>query len=84
MEALIDGLAQLSTLHIILFGSVILLIWFLPAILSLFFNPKHTKLIALACIPAGFSFIAWGALILWATTGKVFDKYRDKVQASSS
>lgn len=82
MELFLENLAQLSALHIVLFGSLLLLVWFLPAILSLFFNPKHTKLITLACIPAGFSFIAWGALIVWATTGKVFDKYRDKVEPS--
>ncbi len=56
--------------------------WFLPALLALFFNRKHFKIIFIACIPAGFSFIAWGALILWATTGKVAGKYTSKFNLS--
>lgn len=52
-----------------------LLVWFLPALLSLFFNRKHSKLIAIACIPAGLSFLAWGALLAWAVTGKAVEKY---------
>ncbi|MBE8168799.1 MAG: hypothetical protein HAW66_10585 [Shewanella sp.] len=55
--------------------------WFLPALLSLFFNRKHFKLILIAYIPAGLSFIAWGGLILWATTGKVANKYVDKFKS---
>jgi hypothetical protein len=60
-----------------------LTLWFLPAILALFFNRKHFKYILLACIPAGFSFIAWGGVIVWATTGKVIGKYVNKVNAES-
>lgn len=48
-----------------------LLVWFIPSILALFFNRKQVKLILLANIPAGFSFIAWGACIVWAVTGWV-------------
>ncbi|WP_082191562.1 superinfection immunity protein [Cellvibrio sp. pealriver] len=55
-----------------------LVIWFIPSILALFFNRKYLKLIVLANIPAGFSFIAWGACIVWAVTGKVTDNIQDK------
>lgn len=48
-----------------------LVVWFIPSILALFFNRRHLKLIVLANIPAGFSFIAWGACIVWALTGKM-------------
>ncbi len=53
-------------------------IWFIPSILALLFNRKYLKLIFLANIPAGFSFIAWGACIVWAVTGKVADKVKQK------
>lgn len=54
-------------------------VWFIPSILALFFNRRHLKLIVLANIPAGFSFIAWGACIVWAVTGKMrpVKKYPD-------
>jgi hypothetical protein len=57
-----------------------LILWFLPALLSLIFNRKHFKYILLACIPAGLSFIAWGGVMVWATTGKVFGKYANKIK----
>ena len=59
---------------IFILGLVVLIFWFLPAILALFFNRKHFKKILVACIPAGFSFIAWFALIGWAVTGKLTEK----------
>ena len=46
-------------------------LWFLPAILAFFFNRKHLKLIAAACIPAGFSIIAWCGLIIWLSQVEV-------------
>lgn len=54
-----------------------LVIWFIPSILAVFFNRKHLKLIVLANIPAGFSFIAWGACIVWAVTGKIANRKND-------
>jgi len=71
---------QASALYITLIAVLVLFVWFLPAIIALFLNPKHAKYIALACIPAGLSFIAWGGVMMWALTGKVFDKYKDKVK----
>ncbi|TLU64897.1 superinfection immunity protein [Thalassotalea litorea] len=50
--------------------------------LALIFNRKHFKLILLACIPAGFSLIAWSGVLVWAVTGKAVEKYTKKNQAS--
>ncbi|WP_394204198.1 superinfection immunity protein [Shewanella waksmanii] len=78
MEYLQTLLAGENYAFIAMVCTAALIIWFLPAILALFFNRKHFKLILLACIPAGLSFIAWGGVFLWAVTGKVVDKYADK------
>ncbi|GIU16559.1 superinfection immunity protein [Shewanella sp. MBTL60-007] len=61
----------------------VVVIWFLPAMLALVFNRKHFKLILLACIPAGFSLIAWGGVMVWAITGKAVDKYASRANAQS-
>lgn len=79
MEAFWETLLQATIFQIVIVGTGVLLVWFLPAILSLFFNPKHTKLITIACIPAGLSLIAWSGIMIWAVTGKVFQKYQDKI-----
>lgn len=57
---------------------LVLLIWFVPTLLALFLNRPHLKYIAIANIPAGMSFIAWGALIVWAVGGKVSQKFANK------
>jgi len=57
---------------IIVLCSIVL--WFLPAIIAAFLNRKHFKKILVACIPGGFSFIVWFALIAWAVTGKMVGK----------
>lgn len=79
MEMITEIYNSISLVQFLLLLALVLVLWFLPAILSLFFNPKHTKYIALACIPAGFSFIAWGGVMIWAVTGKVFDRFKNKV-----
>lgn len=79
MESFWLSLQQATIIELAIVGVGVLLVWFLPAILSLFFNPKHTKLITLACIPAGLSLIAWSGIMIWAVTGKVFQKYQDKI-----
>lgn len=79
MDQIIGIFNSISIWQFIILALIVVLLWFLPAILSLFFNPQHTKLITLACIPAGFSFIAWGGVMVWAVTGKVFDRFKDKV-----
>lgn len=70
------------TLILIIFA--IVLVWFLPALLALIFNRKHVKYIFLACIPAGLSFIAWGAVLVWAVGGKAAGKYADKFKQTKS
>ena len=57
---------------------LILIIWFLPAMIAFFLNRKHFKKILVACVPAGLSFIAWFALVAWAVTGKVVNKQLNK------
>jgi hypothetical protein len=54
---------------------LVLFVWFLPVILAAFLNRPHLKYIAIAAIPAGLSFIAWGALIVWACSGKVSGRF---------
>jgi hypothetical protein len=57
---------------------LVLFVWFVPTLLALFLNRPHLKYIAIANIPAGMSFIAWGALIVWAFGGKVSQKFSKK------
>ena len=57
---------------------LLLLVWFVPTLLALFLNRPHLKYIAIANIPAGLSFIAWGALIVWAVGGKISQKFAKK------
>lgn len=78
MEFIDKILTSDNTGFMLLLGLVVVVLWFLPAMLALVFNRKHFKLILLACIPAGFSLIAWGGVMLWATTGKVVDKYANR------
>ncbi|MCL1147223.1 superinfection immunity protein [Shewanella sp. 10N.261.52.F9] len=83
MEFIDKILASDNTGFMALLGLGVLAIWFLPAMLALAFNRKHFKLILLACIPAGFSLIAWGGVMVWATTGKAVDKYANRANAQS-
>lgn len=80
MDSFLTFFEDLTLWQYAVFGIVVLVIWFLPAMLAFACNNKHAKVIAIACIPAGLSIIAWSALIIWAITGKVWDKYKDKVQ----
>ena len=83
MEFIDKILASDNTGFMALLGLGVLAIWFLPAMLALAFNRKHFKLILLACFPAGFSLIAWGGVMVWATTGKAVDKYANRANAQS-
>lgn len=68
-------LQELSGVKLLAFLVFFIVVWFLPALLALIFNRNQFKLIALACIPAGMSLIAWSALVAWAVTGKAAEKY---------
>lgn len=56
--------------------TLLFVVWFLPAILAFFFNRKQLRIIAVACVPAGFSVIAWSGLMLWAVTGNALNRFR--------
>ena len=58
--------------------ALLLFVWFLPVLLALFYNRRHLKYIAVACVPAGLSVIAWSAILLWSVTGKAVEKYLPK------
>ena len=76
MDTIQTLLAGTEGAPLVLLVSLVLALWFLPALLALLFNRKHFRWILLACFPAGLSFIAWGGLLIWATTGKVAERYR--------
>ena len=82
MENFLTNLEQITGPQMAAIGVLMLFVWFLPALLALFLNRKHFKLILLACVPAGLSLIAWSGVMVWAVTGKVVDKYRNKTLAT--
>lgn len=55
---------QADVLFLLGFGLFFLAVWFLPSLLALAFNRQHAGKIALLNIPAGFSWIAWVALLV--------------------
>lgn len=71
---------QADWVFLLLFGLFFLAVWFLPSLLALLFNHQHAGKIALLNIPAGFSWIAWVALCVWAVTGKLGDKLAAKAR----
>ncbi|MDP5150954.1 superinfection immunity protein [Rheinheimera baltica] len=62
------------------FGLLFLTVWFLPSLLALVFNRQHLGKIALLNIPAGVSWIAWLALLVWAVTGKLSNRLATKAR----
>ena len=62
---------QSSVAQLVCFAVFFFTVYFLPTLLAVFFNRQHLAKIAVLNIPAGFSLIVWGALVLWACTGKV-------------
>lgn len=63
-------LSQINPLLWAVFIPLFLAFYFLPSVIAIFRNRRHLGKIFLANIPAGFSWIAWMALIIWAFTGK--------------
>lgn len=78
-----DLFANADPVFILAVAFATLITWFLPAILAFFFNRKHAKLITAACVPAGFSLIAWSGLLIWAITGKSVEKVVNKSRKAS-
>lgn len=73
-----EFLTQFENASVMQWSFVIVLmvfIWFLPAMLALIFNRRQAKLVAIACVPAGFSIFAWSAVLVWSVTGKAVEKY---------
>ena len=82
MTEFLAAFEQASIFHWIAVGALVFVIWFLPVAVAYVFNRRQAKLIAIACVPAGFSIIAWSAVMLWAITGKAIEKYLpEKVRA---
>ncbi len=71
---------QADLLFLLGFGLFFLTAWFLPSVLALVFNRQHVGKIALLNIPAGLSWIAWLALLVWAVTGKLSNKLATKAR----
>ncbi|WP_333609597.1 superinfection immunity protein [Arsukibacterium sp.] len=71
---------QADWVFLMLFGLFFLAVWFLPSLLALLFNRRHAGKIAVFNVPAGFSVIAWAALMVWAVTGKLGDKLANKAR----
>ncbi|MGP9802743.1 superinfection immunity protein [Rheinheimera sp. NSM] len=71
---------QADVLFLVGFGLFFLTVWFLPCLLALLFNRQHLGKIALLNIPAGFSWIAWLALLVWAVTGKLSNRLAAKAR----
>lgn len=65
---------QSSVVFLLWFIPLFLIIYFVPTLIAVFFNRPHLGKIALANIPAGFSVIAWCALIGVAFSGKLLAK----------
>ena len=74
--------ANANPIFVLAVVSATLVLWFLPAILAYFFNRKHAKIIAAACVPAGLSLIAWCGLMIWAVTGKGIENFRKQKEKS--
>lgn len=78
MDALSQFFATTDPMLLMVVGALVLLTWFLPALVALVFNRKQFKLILLACVPAGFSLIAWSGVMVWALTGNMVNLFRKK------
>lgn len=73
----VEALRAMDPVNAMLFMAFFLTVWFLPAILAVFINPRHAGKIFVANIPAIASWIAWVALISWAIGGLLRQKDLD-------
>ena len=80
IDAFSTAWQQADVLFLVGFGLFFAAVWFLPSLLALVFNRQHLGKIALLNIPAGFSWIAWLALLVWAVTGKLSNKLATKAR----
>ncbi|WP_212747712.1 superinfection immunity protein [Pseudoalteromonas aurantia] len=71
LDLIINTITSMNPMSAALFLVLFLCVWFLPTILAAFFNRKNLVKILVANIPAGLSWAAWGALLVWAFSGKI-------------
>ena len=80
IDAMNGAWQQADAVFLIGFGLLFFVLWFLPSLLALVFNRQHVGKIALLNIPAGLSWVAWLALLVWAVTGKLSNKLAAKAR----
>jgi hypothetical protein len=80
MEQFITSLQSLTFMQYAIFIPLFFIIYFIPTILAYFFNKQNLKIIAIANVPAGFSMLIWGALIIFSITGNASDKLLQKLK----
>jgi len=80
----LDLFTQMDPFQTAVFVIFFFAVWFLPSLLAIFFNRGHLGKIFLANIPAGLSWIAWVALLVWAATGRMSGKLAAKYGSSAA
>ena len=70
MDAIFDSYRNIPPGFLIPFIAFVVVLWFVPTLIAVFRNRANLGKIAAVNVPAGMSFVAWGALIVWAISGK--------------
>lgn len=73
----VEALRSMDPVNAVIFAAFFLTVWFLPAILAVFTNPRHAGKIFIANVPAIASWVAWIALLSWAIGGLLRQKDLD-------
>lgn len=82
-DKFINTLSETTATELMVIIPVTLVIYFVPTIIAIFRNRSQLKLVAIANIPAGLSWIAWVALIGWAVSGKALPKSKANKDAAA-
>ncbi|NRA61025.1 MAG: superinfection immunity protein [Psychrobium sp.] len=77
-DEIVDSFTNFSSVQLMVTIPILLVIYFLPSIIAIFKNPKQLKLIVIANVPGGLSWIAWIALMGWAISGKAVPTFKKK------
>lgn len=70
MDAFLDQIRSLPPGLLLPVIALAVAVWFVPTLIAVFRNRANLGKIAAVNVPAGMSFLAWGALIVWAVSGK--------------
>ena len=70
MDAILDNFRNIPPGFLVPFVVFVVVLWFVPTLIAVFRNRANLGKIAAVTVPAGMSFVAWGALIVWAISGK--------------